>query len=233
MGGSQSLLNNAADLPWVADTLGAPVDLFNAGLGLAGVGVEHPVGGSQSIRDLMHSAGIGQTDDRYAPRSDPERYVQAAARGVGQSVIPGLGAPALGGRMGLLAGNAALRGGVVREAEFDAKIASVLADHEAALRSGDRYQELAGQNGREALLKLRASGFWSGIPRDGRRAAAQKAITDARAAARETLRSEFPRLCAAERPAIPAGYKLVDEPPLPLGFTLSPPPGFTVQAGVR
>tara|TARA_R110002124_G_scaffold287185_2_gene471073 strand:+ start:1261 stop:5709 length:4449 start_codon:yes stop_codon:yes gene_type:complete len=84
----------------IVDTLGAPVDLVNMGLGAVGVPVsDKPVLGSDMIRDGFHALGFGQIDESTAPRSDVERYTQAFARGTGQAVVPIGGSIGLGGRL--------------------------------------------------------------------------------------------------------------------------------------
>lgn len=100
----------------LADTLGAPVDLLNAGLGLVGLGSDRPIGGSQSLRDLMHAIGLGYASPELAPQTVGEQRLAAVARGVGQSVIPAGAAPALGGRLALQGSTALARsGGAVRQ----------------------------------------------------------------------------------------------------------------------
>jgi endonuclease YncB( thermonuclease family) len=102
----------------IADTLGAPVDLVNGGLGMLGLPVsEDPFGGSASIRDGLHAIGIGQDGEAYAPRSTVERYVQSIARGVGQAALPAGGTIAAGARLaGAGAGMVAQEGGTVAQA---------------------------------------------------------------------------------------------------------------------
>lgn len=112
----------------VADVLGAPVDLVNAGLsGLdyaadkiyddgIRLSSDKPFLGSESIRDGFHALGIGQTDDSFAPRSTLENYTQAAARGVGQAAIPIGGTLAAGSRLALRAPSALTAASPVRQA---------------------------------------------------------------------------------------------------------------------
>jgi hypothetical protein len=96
----------------IADTLGFPVDLMNTGLAGLDAGADalfgedgirlssdKPFLGSDSIRSGMHSLGMGQVDETYAPRSALERYTQAAARGTGQALIPVLGTISRGGQL--------------------------------------------------------------------------------------------------------------------------------------
>ena len=83
----------------IADTLGAPVDLVNAGLGgldyLADkiyddgirLSSDKPLLGSESIRSGFHALGAGQLDESFAPRSTLETYTQAGVRGVGQAAL--------------------------------------------------------------------------------------------------------------------------------------------------
>lgn len=112
----------------IADTLGAPVDLVNAGLGgldyLAdkvyddGVRLssEKPFLGSDSIRDGFHAVGIGQIDESFAPRSTLETYTQAGARGVGQAALPIGGTLAAGSRLALRAPSALTAASPTRQA---------------------------------------------------------------------------------------------------------------------
>lgn len=101
----------------LADLLGAPVDLVNAGLGAIGVPVsDRPFLGSESIREGMRSVGIGQFDDSYSPRTDAERYAQAFARGTGQAALPIGGQLAAGGRLALRAPSLLTQGSAVRSA---------------------------------------------------------------------------------------------------------------------
>lgn len=101
----------------IADTLGAPVDLVNMGLTAVGVPTsEKPFLGSEFIREGMHSVGIGQTDESYAPRSTVEQYTQAGARGVGQAALPIGGTIAAGSRLALRAPSLATTASVPRQA---------------------------------------------------------------------------------------------------------------------
>jgi endonuclease YncB( thermonuclease family) len=84
----------------LADTLGAPVDLVNSGLGLVGLPTsDKPFLGSESIRSGLHAIGIGQTGEGFAPRSDMERYAQSIARGLGQASLPVGATLGIGGRI--------------------------------------------------------------------------------------------------------------------------------------
>lgn len=48
----------------LGDFLGAPVDLFNAGLSLAGLGTSEPVGGSKFLKRQLENAGFMQTPEK-------------------------------------------------------------------------------------------------------------------------------------------------------------------------
>ena len=88
----------------IADTVGAPVDLVNAGIRAVGLpAADHPIMGSDWIKSGMHGLGIGATSEGYAPRSDLERYGQAVARGVGQAAVPLGSTLAIGNRLRLAA----------------------------------------------------------------------------------------------------------------------------------
>lgn len=140
----------------IADTLGAPVDIINSGMGAIGLPVSNkPFLGSESIRDGMHAIGIGQTGEEYAPRYGLEKYTQAMARGVGQSVIPAGGLPAAGGRAALLARASAP---VATRAE------SLLAKVGQAMKAGGRTAaiEAAKAPGVAVAAEL-ASGAGSGV----------------------------------------------------------------------
>jgi hypothetical protein len=149
----------------LADVAGFPVDLVNGGLNLLGLPVsDRPVLGSEWIRDGLHRAGIGQFDDRFTPRSGLERYTQAAARGVGQAVVPFGGMTAAAGRSvaqgasaatrasaarsaarNLLA-DAARRPGVAAAAELGAGVGSGTGGQVAAdYAPGNRWAQMAGQ----------------------------------------------------------------------------------------
>jgi hypothetical protein len=101
----------------LADTLGAPVDLSNAGLKLLGLPMsDDPFGGSTSIRNGLHALGIGQDSEAFAPRSTAERYAQSIARGVGQVALPLGGMLAAGVRVGAAgAGLASQEGGALAQ----------------------------------------------------------------------------------------------------------------------
>ena len=101
----------------IPDTLGAPVDIVNAGMGAIGLPVsDRPFLGSEMIRGGMNDLGIGQVDEGYAPRSTPEAYLQSAARGVGQSILPAAGMIGAGGRLAMAAPNALMAASPVRQA---------------------------------------------------------------------------------------------------------------------
>lgn len=73
----------------IANILGAPVDLVSAGLGSLGVNVgDQPVGGSQSIKALMGTAGVLSGAE---PQTASERIVKRAGEEVGATAIPVLG----------------------------------------------------------------------------------------------------------------------------------------------
>lgn len=94
----------------IADTLGLPVDLANAGMRAIGLPVsDKPFLGSESIRSGMHRIGVGKLDKGYDPRSTGEAYGQSIARGIGQAVIPTAGAIGAGGRLLTSAAPVALR----------------------------------------------------------------------------------------------------------------------------
>lgn len=96
----------------IADTLGFPVDLVNAGLAGLDWGADKLLGddgirlssdkpflGSDSIRSGMRSLGMGQVDESYAPQNGFEDYSQAFFRGVGQTAVPVLSTMSAGGRL--------------------------------------------------------------------------------------------------------------------------------------
>lgn len=84
----------------IASLVGAPVDLANMGLGAIGLPTsDKPFLGSESIKDGMHSIGVGRVDESYAPQSALERYTQAAAEMAGNSVLPVAGTLAKGGQL--------------------------------------------------------------------------------------------------------------------------------------
>jgi endonuclease YncB( thermonuclease family) len=136
----------------IADTLGAPVDLVNAGLGAIGVPVsDRPFLGSQQIRDAMHGLGIGQINEGYAPRSTAERYGQAFTRGIGQATLPIAGQMTAGTALALRAPFAFTLASPARTA-----IRTALTDSAAAPRalfagelSGAVGSQLAGQAGED------------------------------------------------------------------------------------
>jgi hypothetical protein len=82
----------------LADTLGAPVDLVNAGLSAVGLGTEAPFGGSESIRRLLTSASVpGYGSMGYIDEQDLPKDQRALARGgrtAGQ--VTGMAAPVFG-----------------------------------------------------------------------------------------------------------------------------------------
>ncbi|MET0240196.1 MAG: hypothetical protein ABW184_09900 [Sphingobium sp.] len=101
----------------IAEFVGGPVDLVNLGLSAVGLPMsDKPVLGSTWIKDLMHAGGVGQYDEDFAPRSDAERYTQAFARGMGQSIVPIGGTMAAGTRIAASALPSVLEGGAVRQA---------------------------------------------------------------------------------------------------------------------
>lgn len=63
----------------IATTLGAPVDLVNAGLDMVGLGSEMPIGGADSIRAAMRAISI-ETPDR-----SPETLGEYIGAGVGEA----------------------------------------------------------------------------------------------------------------------------------------------------
>jgi len=79
----------------IAGLLGAPVDLVNAGLGMAGYGSEYPIGGSQSISDAMDATlGRLKTDQTMftrGPDTTTGRILHRTGRELGATVIPGAG----------------------------------------------------------------------------------------------------------------------------------------------
>lgn len=112
----------------IADTLGAPVDLVNAGLaGLdyvadkvyddgVSLASDKPFLGSETFRSGMHALGIGQVDESFAPRSTLETYTQAGARGIGQAALPIGGTVAAGSRLALRAPSALTAASPARQA---------------------------------------------------------------------------------------------------------------------
>lgn len=82
----------------LAGVLGAPVDVINAGLGLFGLGVEQPFGGSASIREGLNTGvsriaqllgGTGEYDATYEGLSElppEERWGAVAGEVIGGSV---------------------------------------------------------------------------------------------------------------------------------------------------
>ena len=94
----------------IANTLGAPVDLVNAGLGAVGVPVsDEPLGGSESIESGFNALSGALGQGRITPREGERAQTTGAAvaRGVGEAgsaLLPlGLGAQALsrgGGAVG-------------------------------------------------------------------------------------------------------------------------------------
>ena len=88
----------------IADLIGSPVDLAKAGIRAVGLPTaDQPIMSSDWIRSRMHSLGMGQSSEGYAPRSDVERYGQAIARGVGQAAVPLGGTLAIGSKLRLAA----------------------------------------------------------------------------------------------------------------------------------
>lgn len=93
----------------LSDALGAPVDLVQMGLApieraLGVTPSDKPILGSRWWREeVMHPLGAGAVDERYAPRSDVERYGQAFLRGTGSALLPAAGSIAAGGRLALRA----------------------------------------------------------------------------------------------------------------------------------
>lgn len=81
----------------IATTLGAPVDLANAGLSAVGLGSDRPIGGSASIRSAMRSGGnmvddaldtvgLGGNNQIVArPDQEAETYADSIAEGVGEA----------------------------------------------------------------------------------------------------------------------------------------------------
>lgn len=67
----------------LATTLGAPVDLVTSGLGLVGVDIDEPVGGTKSIEGGLRKIGID------IPEKEPETLSEQMAGGVGE-VLGGL-----------------------------------------------------------------------------------------------------------------------------------------------
>lgn len=130
-GGVNMFARGAAQLnEGLSDALGAPVDLVNMGLapiewafGLTPT--DKPLLGSKWWREnVMHPIGAGATDERYAPRSDAERYGQAFLRGAGSALLPAGGSIAAGGRLALrapaLLGEVSAARGALRSALIDA-----------------------------------------------------------------------------------------------------------------
>lgn len=100
----------------VANVLGAPVDLLNAGLGAIGVPVsDRPYGGSRHILDTLelggYVAGEGRpydyNDPSLAPQSTPERYGQAAVQFVAENAVPAVALIGKGGQILTRTGSAA------------------------------------------------------------------------------------------------------------------------------
>jgi len=75
----------------MAQTLGAPVDVLNTGLGFVGLGSREPVGGSGQLRRLMGKIPTGGTPLTYTNIEDVPQAYRPLARGAeafGASVIP-------------------------------------------------------------------------------------------------------------------------------------------------
>ena len=79
----------------MAGVLGAPVDLVNAALGAAGFGSEYPIGGSESIRDVMDATlGRLKTDRTMfteGPATTTGRILHRTGQELGATAIPGAG----------------------------------------------------------------------------------------------------------------------------------------------
>jgi hypothetical protein len=78
----------------LASTLGAPVDLVNAGLRKVGLPVsEKPFGGSESIKSAMGL--IHANPDAVVPQNEAERIAHGVGEGAGSAVLLPLGGEAL------------------------------------------------------------------------------------------------------------------------------------------
>lgn len=76
----------------IADVAGMPVDLVNRGLGLIGLRSDQPIGGSQSIKQVMGL--IGANPENVSADTEPERIARTIGSGIGSVAVPGLGAEA-------------------------------------------------------------------------------------------------------------------------------------------
>jgi len=65
----------------IASTLGAPVDLLNAGLGVVGLGSEEPFAGSKSIRRGMGNVGVAVSPEGR----EPSTFGEYVGRGMGEA----------------------------------------------------------------------------------------------------------------------------------------------------
>lgn len=208
----------------IADTLGAPVDLLNGGLGLLGLPVsDYPFGGSNSIRSGLHALGMGQDSEAYAPRSAAERYIQSIARGVGQAVIPAGGTIAAGARLGAAgAGMVSQEGGAVAQAlrrmasEAAARpglaLAGELGGGVGAGIGGQAARDVAPGNPYADMVGQVLGGIGGGVAA-GVAASARRAAPVARGGpATIEVESIGGQPAASDLPPIPAGFVLEDAP---------------------
>jgi hypothetical protein len=89
----------------LAGVVGAPVDLVNAGLNVFGAGSQYPIGGSESIRDVMDATlGRLKTDETMfteGPDTTTGRILHRTGQELGATAIPGAGLVGAGMRTAL------------------------------------------------------------------------------------------------------------------------------------
>lgn len=154
-----------------------------------------PVGGVEWQRNLMHSSGIGQLDERYAPQSDGERYLQAGLRALPSALLPIAGE-------GLAAANLSRK--VIATGVLGAIGSGIGAQAADDFSPGSPLAMLAGQV---------IGGGIGGL--GGRRFAGRNALPDGSpievsltGGAREPVAPS-----AGDVPTPPAGFRIVDDKP--------------------
>lgn len=70
----------------VANFFGTPVNIVNEGLKLVGAGSDYPIGGSESLKDLMQTISGGAAISDVPPRTTAQRVVRRGAQEVGTAV---------------------------------------------------------------------------------------------------------------------------------------------------
>lgn len=144
-------IGGASTLTGLADVLGAPTDIVNAGLSALGLEEYHQIGGSDDLRELGSKMGL-----TLAPGESVNGLIERINREIGATVLPVGGFLATGGRVAATSGSqlaqaaraAAQRPGLTSVLEFGSATTSAMGGELAnKTLPGNEAAEIVGELG--------------------------------------------------------------------------------------